>query len=168
MSYLVNISAVKKVAFTGGNVEDSMIASTMLRVQDVMIQPILGTTFFKRLQQGIEDNDLNADEETLLNDYIFNVIVAAIDLRIIKPLTFKIKAKAAGTLRDDHITPLTNADRTEFEDELRGDYDVYRATLIGYLKDNADLFPEYKNFICNYENVRPSKDDSVRTNIRFC
>lgn len=167
MSYLVDIKAIKKIAFTGGNVEDSIIASTLLRVQDILIQPILGTTFYKRLQQGVTDDDLNANEVVLLNDYIFNVLVSAVDYRIVKPLTFKIKAKTAGTLRDDFIQPLTNADRTEFEDELRGDYDVYRNILIGYLKDNVDLFPEYKNYVCSAENMPPAKTKDVRTNIRF-
>ena len=167
MSYLVNISAVKKVAFTSGNVDDTMIATTMMRIQDVMIQPILGTSFYKRLLQGVEDEDLTVDEAYLINEYLFNVIVSAIDLRIIKPLTFKIKAKTAGTLRDEHIQPLSTTERAEFEDELRGDYDVYVNMLIGYLKDNEDLFPEYKDYVCSFENIPPQSHQTTRTNIRF-
>ncbi len=167
MSYLVDIKAIKKIAFTGGNVEDSMISSTLLRVQDVMLQPILGTSFFKRLQQGVIDEDLTQDEEDLLNNYIFNVLVSAVDLRILKPLSFKIKAKGAGTLRDEHMTPLTSVERSEFEDELRGDLEVYKNSLIGFLKDNVDLFPTYKDYVCSHENIRPTDTKSVNTNIRF-
>ena len=166
MSYLVDIKAIKKVAFTSSNVEDTMIASTLLRIQDVMLRPILGTTFFQRLLTGVTDDDLNADEDALINDYIFPVLVAAVDLRIIKPLTYKIKAKTAGTMRDEHIMPLTSGEQTRFEDELRADYDAYKLVLIGHLKDNKDLFPEYKDYECSSENV-PPEDKSTRTNIRF-
>jgi hypothetical protein len=167
MSYLVDIKAIKKVAFTGGNVEDTMIASTLLRIQDIILQPILGTTFYKRLLQGVEDEDLNTDERHLINEYIFNVLVASVDLRILKPLSFKIKAKGAVTLRDEHATPLTNTERAEFEDELRNDLEVYKNSLIGYLKVNCTLFPEYDNWICSFENVPPTQRQGVNTNIRF-
>tara|TARA_R110000822_G_scaffold26529_3_gene79801 strand:- start:958 stop:1464 length:507 start_codon:yes stop_codon:yes gene_type:complete len=164
--YLADIKAIKKVAYTNQNVDDTMISSVLIRVQDILIRPILGTTFYKRLLTGINDADLTADESLLLKDYIFPVIASAVDMRILKPLSLQIRAKTAGTTRDEHITPLSNMERVEFEDQLRSDYEVYRNILVGYLKDNYTLFTEYENFICNAENVSPQPKET-RTNIRF-
>lgn len=164
--YLCDIRAIKKIAYTNQNVDDTMITSVLIRVQDILIRPILGTTFYKRLLTAINTSDLNADESTLLNDYIFPVISSAVDVRILKPLSLQIRAKTAGTLRDEHIQPLSNTERESFEDLLSQDYEVYRNILVGYLKDNKDLFPEYKDYVCNEENVAPQPKET-RTNIRF-
>jgi len=164
--YLADLRAIKKVAYTNQNVEDTMLSSVLIRVQDILIRPILGTTFYKRLLAGINGGDLNAEESLLLKDYIFPVIASAVDLRIIKPLSLQIRAKTAGTTRDEHINPLSNSERVEFEDQLQRDYEVYRNILVGYLKDNVDLFPEYKDYVCSNENVSPQPKET-RTNIRF-
>jgi len=164
--YLCDIKAIKKVAYTNQNVEDTMIVSVLIRVQDILIRPILGTTFYKRLLTGINDGDLTVNESVLLQDYIFPVIAAAIDMRILKPLSLQIRAKTAGTTRDEHISPLSNAERVEFEDQLRSDYEVYRNILVGHLRDNEDEFPTYKNWICSHENISPQPKET-RTNIRF-
>ena len=43
----------------------------MIKVaQDIYIQPTLGSTLYNRLQTGIDDNDLNNDEKTLIDNYI--------------------------------------------------------------------------------------------------
>ena len=82
-AFLTDIDSIKERGFVNKNVENNIITTTLRRVQDTMLLPILGTTFFKRLLQGVEDSDLTVNETTLLNDYILDFLVACVDYRIV-------------------------------------------------------------------------------------
>ena len=165
-AFLIDIATIKKIGFVNKNVDDPIIATTLRRVQDTLILPILGTPFFKRLLQGITDEDLTADEVLLLNDYIAPCIIAGVDYRIVNALTYETRSKTVGTSRDEHINPVTIQENLMRTDDLKRDYETYRDSLIGYLKDNETLFDLYYNFVCSYENIAPDKG-LVRNQIRF-
>jgi hypothetical protein len=165
-AFLIDIATIKKIGFVNKNVDDPIIATTLRRVQDTLILPILGTPFYKRLLAGITDEDLTADEELLLNDYIAPCIIAGVDYRIVNALTYETRSKTVGTSRDEHINPVTIQENLMRTDDLKRDYETYRDSLIGYLKDNETLFDLYYNFVCSYENIAPDKG-LVRNQIRF-
>ena len=165
-AFLTDIDSIKERGFVNKNVENNIITTTLRRVQDTMLLPILGTTFFKRLLQGVEDSDLTADETTLLNDYILDYLVACVDYRIVKPLSYEIRSKVVGQARDEHIQPASQSQINELEDSLLEDVNVYRNKLIGYLKDNCTLFPTYNEYLCTFETIAPDKGET-RTRIRF-
>jgi hypothetical protein len=166
-AHLINIDTIKEKGYTNGNVEDNVIATTITRVQDTMLKPILGTTFFNRLIEGVDNNDLNSDETTLLDDYITPWMISAVDYRIVKPLTYEIRSKTVGQASDEHIRASNESEIASIKGELFRDLEVYRLALIGYLKENCDLFPEYSNPDCNFGDIQPDKGEK-RTNIRFC
>jgi hypothetical protein len=165
-AFLTDIDSIKERGFVNKNVENNIITTTLRRVQDTMLLPILGTTFFKRLLQGVEDSDLTTDETTLLNDYILDYLVACVDYRIVKPLSYEIRSKVVGQAKDEHIQPATQSQINELEDSLFKDMEVYREKLVGYLKDNCTLFTEYNEYICSFENIAPDNGEA-RTRIRF-
>lgn len=165
-AHLIDTYALKKIGFTNTNVEDNIIATTLTRVQDTMLLPILGTQFFKRLLTGVDSNNLTQDEIDLLNDYISPFLVAAVDMRIINHLTYEIRSKTAGTSRDENMNPLSISENLMLSDDLRKDVEVYKQRLFGFLKDNRTLFTDYNDYICNFENIAPAKG-TARTNIRF-
>jgi hypothetical protein len=166
-AYLINIETIKEKGYTNYNVEDNIISTTITRVQDTMLKPILGTTFFNRLLEGVDNNDLNADEDNLLENYITPYMISAVDYRVINPLTYEIRSKTAGTTRDEHMTPLTESENNLLKDDLFQDLEVYRAALIGFLQKYCDLYPEYENPECEPGDIQPDKGHK-RTRIRFC
>jgi hypothetical protein len=151
---LITTAKVKDISYIDKNVEDSILKITIQRVQDNIIQPIIGTSLYKRLLAGIIANDLNSDEDTLLNDYIAPCIASACDYKIIYPNIYKTRNKTVGANRD------------ELRNEYRKDFEPYRLALIGFLKDNETLYPEYYNWVCSFENIAPDKG-KTKTNIRF-
>ena len=165
-AYLITTANVKKIAYIQGNVEDSILSITIKRVQDNIIQPIIGTSLYKRLLAGITANDLNADEQTLLDDYIAPCIASACDYKIIYPLATKTRNKTVGSNNDEIMNTASLEAQTQLRNEYRKDFEPYRLALIGYLKDNETLFPEYYNWVCSFENIPPDKG-RAKTNIRF-
>lgn len=165
-AFLIDLNSLKKIGYVNRNVEDNILATVLTRAQDVMLEPVIGTSLFKRLLQGVKNNDLNSNERFLLNEYVSKFLVACVDMRSINALTYEIRSKTAGKARDEHIEPVTIPENVLFSDDLRQDIEVYRQRLIGYLKDNCELFPQYKNYICSFENIAPDKG-KPKVNIRF-
>jgi len=163
---LITTTGVKELGLIQANVRDSILEVVIRRAQDFMVRPILGTSFFERLKEGIVASDLDADETALLNDYIAPFIAACCDAKALNALTVELRAETAGKAKDEHIGPLTSAESARMFDDLSESINGYRDILIGYLKDNIELFPTYKNYVCNYENVKP-EEPSTRTRIRF-
>jgi len=165
-AFLIDIATIKKIGFVNKNVDDPIISTTLRRVQDTMILPILGTPFYKRLLSGITEDDLTADETNLLNDYIAPCIIAGVDYRIINALTYETRSKTVGTSRDEHINPVTIQENLMRTEDLKRDYETYRESLVGFLQDNRALFAEYNNFVCSNENIAPDSG-KVRNRVRF-
>lgn len=165
-AYLIDIDTLKKKGYVQGNVENSIIVTSLTRVQDTMLRPIIGTPFFKRLLEGVDADDLNADEEALLNEYIAPVLISGVDYKIVPHLKTQLRSKTVGSNRDEHITSATETEEDRLRSDLRKDFEIYRKSLIGFLQDNEDLFPEYKDYVCSNENTPPETGKTF-TPIRF-
>lgn len=156
-AYLIDSDDLKAISLINNNVEDSIIRVTIQRVQKSIVRPILGTLLYKRLIQGIEDNDLNSDEITLLEDYIAPLMAAACDRKAINHTTYQIRNKTTGKGLDQNITAVDQGENLRLDNDIREDIEVAKADLIGYLKDNCGKYPEYQNPEVSYENKAPLK-----------
>lgn len=166
MAFLINTSNLKRLGFIHQNVDDTLISNMILKVQDLMIEPILGTTLYKRLLEGVDNSDLTANETTLLQDYVTPCLKSGCELRAVNVITFQFRNKTVGTTQDPNISAATDSQRADISDDLRRDFEFYRKKLIGYLCDNSTLFPEYENYETDKEDIKPDKG-AVKNNIRF-
>jgi len=128
----------------------------MIKVaQDLFVLPALGSTLYKRLQNGIRDNDLNANETILLNNYITDCLVWSTISYL--PISMGYQFYAKGALQktaDDSNAPGKN------ELDYVGSYyqdiaENYKQALINYLKANYTLFQEYASPGCGWDIVKP-------------
>jgi len=165
--FIIPVKLVKDKGYTQGNVEDNVITTTLRRVQDINLQAILGTTFYKRLLEGVKVGDLTADETALIDDYIAPYLVAKVDYRITNHIAFEIRSKTVGQSSDNFITTASDSNMLKLQDDLRSDANSYKNSLIGFLKDNCDLFETYKNFLCNFESISPENTQGGESAISF-
>lgn len=167
LRFIISIDKIKEVGYTNTNVEDNIISTTLLRVQDINLRPILGTSFFKRILQGVEDEDLTVNETTLITDFIHPWIIAMVDYKVTNHLLLEIRSKTVGSSNDQYMSSADERQMLKLQDDLLSDANSYKDVLIGYLKDNATLFPLYNNYICSAENVAPESDRQNYFNISF-
>ena len=165
--FVIPINLIKNKGYTQKNVNDDVLTTTLRRVQDINLQNILGTTFYKAILDGVKNTTLTADEIVLVDDYIAPYLVAQVDYRVTNHLAFEIRNKTTGTTDDQYQKTASDPNMSKIQDDLRDDANHYKNTLIGYLKDNCDLFPEYKEFICNFENINPEQEQDGDTVISF-
>lgn len=165
--FIIPVKLIKDKGYTQKNVNDDVLTTTLRRVQDINLKTILGTTFFKRLLEGVELSNLNADETNLIDEYIAPYLICQVDFRVTNHIAFEIRNKTVGTTDDNYQKTADHANMGKLQDDLRSDSKEYRNVLVGYLKDNCDLFPEYKDFICNFENVAPDTEQDGDVSISF-
>jgi hypothetical protein len=142
-SYLLDADDFKAMSLTNTNVEDSIVRVTIQRAQRHVLQPVLTKPLYERLLQGVEDNDLNSDEVTLLEKYIQPYLACECDRKILNNVTYQIRNKSVNKGIDQHATPVNESENLRLDNSIRADIEASRKLLLDYLFENKDLFPEY-------------------------
>ena len=158
MNYLVDISTLKHYSYISEDVNDETLNVTLKRVQDVDLEPALGSQQYRRLLQGVEDSDLTALEEKLMG-YVLDFVYVACELKASNHNNWKIRNKNVGVASDEHARGNDLSQYNAYVDELRKDYSFYKNRLIGYLIDNKESYPLY---VCTNkkEDINPEKQGS--------
>lgn len=163
MNYLIDIASLKELSLTHANVENELIRVVLRRSQDMYIEPILGSALYQRLLQGVEDNDLTANELTLINSYIVIVLVIAVELRISDSVTTEIRNIGVGVATEQNFTANTSAQMERTKDMTYKDLTFYKNRLKRYLCENATLYPLFD--ASNQYGIKPEgKADSYSQN----
>ena len=137
---------------------DSKQIVPMIKVaQDMHIQPALGSTLYKRLQDGIDANNLNANEVTLLDDYITDALVWF--TMSLLPMTLGFQLFSKGFLQktsEESQTP-SRADLELIEQKYISMAEFYKTRLIKYLQENESQFTQYQNWVGTIDSIAPEK-----------
>jgi len=146
---------IKKNTILSGSVDVDKFINFIKIAQEIHIQNYLGTKLYKRIQQGITNNDLNADEVILLNDYIQDALIhfAAADY-----LPFAAYQVSNGGVFKHNSENSVNADKTEIDSLVQKEREFsqyYVKRLVRYLCNNNKLYPEYTQN--QNEDITPSK-----------
>ena len=166
MEFLVDIDTLKEYSYIQSNVNTETLTITLKRVQDRYIEPAVGSSLYKRLLQGVKEDDLTADELELM-ERVLNVIYVGCDIKSATHQNWKIRNKSVGTGNDEHVNANSLNESNNLIDELKKDLAIYKNKLIGYLKDNKSKFPLYK-CSSNSEDINPeSKGNSYSDRISF-
>lgn len=128
-----------------GNVDDDIIIPFIYRAQDIDLQQVLGTTFYNRLKEGVVNNNLNSDEDTLLRTYIQPMLVDYTLYYLIPHISYKFTNKAVSQQNSEFSNPSDLADIKYIRQSVRDMAEFYRERLVTYLCDYDSLFPEYVN-----------------------
>jgi hypothetical protein len=106
-----------------------------------MLKAVMGRERYYELLQKVTASlaptsplvPLSVDDKDLLDNYIQPYIIAAVDLRIVTPLTTEIRSKSAGSGTDANHTAATSAELIRLQDQFRLDVAAYREELVHQL-----------------------------------
>jgi Zn-dependent M16 (insulinase) family peptidase len=142
---LVSEQRLKQWTSLDENVRLSDLTPHIIQAQDLYIQDTLGTLMYNRIKQGIIDNDLNADETTLLADYIAPTLMQYALYLLLPHLKYKFAEKGIlnGTSEE---TSATSLDELKYlRQETLNTAEFYNKRLREYFIDNPSMFPQYQN-----------------------
>ena len=140
------------------NAIDGKQLRPMIKVaQDIHIQPVLGSTLYLRLQDGIDDNDLNNDEKTLIDNYITDALIWFTMSML--PMTMGYQLFSKGFLQktaEESNTP-SRADLELIEQKYKSMAEFYNKRMIKYLQENYELYDQYLNPGSGVDIIFPTK-----------
>jgi len=159
---LISEKTIKENSLVSNNVDGKYIQNAIRTAQDISLQPIIGSKLFKRLCEGVANNDLTELETELVRTYIQPILINSVMSDLVLQLTYKFRN--LGTVQ----TPDTNVMVPSLRDlqYIREDYNMkaafYMNRLSEYLKANCTKFAQYPGCGCGELKANPT---AYKTNL---
>lgn len=137
------------------NVDGKQIRPMLKVAQDIFLQPALGSTLYARLQSGVTNNNLNANEVALLNNYVQDCVIWATMSYLVIPLGYQVFSKGVLQKTAEGSSVPTKNDLDYIGSYYSDMAEHYKQRLVMYLKQNYTLFQEYADPGCGWDVIRP-------------
>jgi hypothetical protein len=157
----INVNTIKERSALHSNVDDKLILPEILTSQDMFILPALGTALYDRLQDGIENNNLTADEVDLLDNFITNPLVYYTLSELPVGLSYQFYNKGLVRKTSDNTDTPNMQDLIDVASRYRTRAEFYTQRLIKHLKQvssTTDKFQEYVNYGSGVDIIKPDHD----------
>jgi len=129
------------------NIDSKMIVSEIKTVQEMQLLPVLGTALYERLQDGIDDNDLTADEETLLKDYIRDAMIHYTISELADGLSYQIWNKGLTRKTTENSEAVSASEIDDYKAKYKNRAEWYLERLINYLIEEAGTGSKFQEYI---------------------
>jgi hypothetical protein len=157
----INVNTIKERSALHSNVDDKLILPEILTAQDMYLLPALGTALYNRLQSGIENNNLNADEVDLLDNFITNPLVYYTLSELPVGLSYQFYNKGLVRKNSENTETPQMQDLIDVASRYRTRAEFYTQRLIKHLKQvssTSDKFQEYVNYGTGVDIIKPERD----------
>ena len=147
---LISENKLKAFTNTNKNVDIDAIRAEIGIAQDIHLQPLLGTKFYDQLlgQISATGNTFNADELTLVNDYIAPFLIQTAYFEMIPHLHYRTMNRAIVQGEMESATAV-DIETMKYLRTIQGQRaDFYKMRLQDYLITGRgqNLFPDYNTY----------------------
>lgn len=151
---LIPVSELKTYGLVSENVNSKLLRYCVWVTQEMQVQEALGSELYKELLRMEADNAWTTDYTLLKEEYISKVLIAGCDYQYAIKGGNKFVEKGVGKLSDENYQANSNSENYEIRKELLKTLEFFTEKLIGFLRDNEDIYVEYKNSNCNHEDTK--------------
>jgi hypothetical protein len=143
-SFLIENSVIN------GNVDFEKLRPTIIHVQDIYLQQILGTKMYEDLQsKGLSSPvGFNSDEILLIKKYIQKTLLWYVLMESSPEFKFKYMNKGVMVKNSENSQAADTRDLLMLMDRWKIKAEQYAELLTKYLKFNSSLFPKYYDVSC--------------------
>jgi len=134
---------VKRNTVLSGNLDPDKLVQYINIAQDIWIHGALGTDLYNRISEGIEADDLTADELVLLHDYIKPAGAHWTMVEYLPFAGFDISNQGSFRTTSENGQTTSESEDNRLLEKQRQTAKHYTDILIKYLCNNTDLFPTY-------------------------
>lgn len=128
----------------------------MIKVaQDIYIQPTLGSTLYKRLQTGIDQDNLTNDEKLLIDDYVTDALIWYTMAMLPMTLGYQLFSKGFLQKTSEESQAPSHKDLELIEARYKSMAENYNTRMIKYLQQNYNLYYEYLNTTSGVDVIFP-------------
>lgn len=129
------------------NIDSKMIVPVIKVCQDMYILPLLGTGLYERLQDGVEDSDLTADETELLRSYIRDCLIYYVVSELPDTLSYQFWNKGVLRKTNEGSETASQSELIDIKNKYKNWAEFYGQRLVKYLieSSNNNKFSQYIN-----------------------
>jgi hypothetical protein len=145
VAYFLSEATLKERTVVSNNVDTKLLNQTIWDCQEQYIQPMLGDALYTRLVTGIDAEDLTAQEEALINDYITNALIFYVMAELPMVLGYKFYNKNILKKTAEGSESLSMSEIADLMKYYKNKAEFYAQRAIKYLEENASetLFSQY-------------------------
>lgn len=135
---------------------DDEIVPFIKIAQDIHLQRVLGTNLMKDLQAKVLANTLNADEITLMDDYIQFTLVYCVVYEHILFNHYKMTNKGITKQTSDNSQSADLGEINFVRNDIRNKSEYFKDRLAKYLTAKASLFPAFWGGTSDVSTIQPT------------
>jgi hypothetical protein len=154
---LISVASLKQRTGLHNTVDEKLVLPIIKVAQDMYIKPAIGSALMTRLQTGIDDNNLNTYETTLINDYITDALSWFVMCELPESLCYQFYAKGIVQKTDKEALSISASVIAEIENKHKRYAEVYKQALIKFLLRYRLNYPEYNTQVNYIDSVIPER-----------
>jgi hypothetical protein len=139
------------------NIDGKQLFPMIKVAGDIYLQPALGSALYKRLQSGVDANNLTINEKTLIDDYITDTLIWYTMSMLPMTMGFQLFSKGFLQKTSEESNTPSRGDMEILEKKYLSMAEFYKSRLIAYLKENFNLFYEYINYGIAFDTIFPEQ-----------
>lgn len=155
---LISTKDVKRYTSISGNLDEDKLLQFIEIAQDVHIRNYLGTDLLARLEEGIINADLTADETSLINDYVKKMLIHFAMVEYLPHASIEISNKGVHRGTSETGETVSQSDLEYLIEKERNVAMGYVQNFVDFMCYNQTTFPEYTSNTGS--DIHPSKDTS--------
>jgi hypothetical protein len=165
MADVLFISETKLKSFTAldYNVRPEQLVPYVIQSQDIYLQPVLGTRFYKGLKDRIANNTKTQEETDLINDYIAPMILNYALYQALPFLKYRLVQKGVVSPQSETSETASLEELTFLRNSVKDTAEFYQSRLVEFFYDNPSLFPEYR--VPGTDGMYPDKSPGYETGL---
>ena len=137
---------LKDKSLINDNTDWELIQPSLIMIQDLKLQQILGTPLFEDLQTKIIAGTLNSNETNLITKYIQKVLHWYVLMEATTILKYRYTNKGVMVKSSENSQPISETEMKVVKDDWRTIAEEYGELLTKYLVKNSGLFPLYNTY----------------------
>ena len=137
---------LKDKSLINDNTDWELLQPSIIMIQDLYLQQVLGTPLFEDLQDKITANTLSVNETTLIKKYIQKMLHWYILMEATTILKYRYTNKGVVIKSSDNSQPISESEMKVVKDEWRSVAEQYAELLTKYLIKYSSTFPLYNTY----------------------
>jgi hypothetical protein len=133
----ISVSSIKERTGLHANVDDKLVLPEIKTAQDMYIHPLLGSGLYERLQDGIDANNLTADEVALLDNFVTDTLIYYVLSELPTGLSYQFYNKGLVRKTSDNTDQPQMQDLLDISARYRKRAEFYAERMVKFLKQNA-------------------------------
>jgi hypothetical protein len=151
----INETLVKSRTAISEAIDGKQIKPTIKLAQDKYILPALGSGLYNRLQAGIDADNLTATEKALLDDYVTDSLLWFTIAEMVVSTSYQFFSKGVLQKGAEESNNPSKGQLELLERKYMENGEFYKQRLIDYLRENAELFPQYLDYGSGFDDIAP-------------